>query len=106
MPALLRLRNLHEILGVSLRSGALRIYAPDPERLIATWQTNWPFPDLKLLGERWVEPEKAAVFTAYSQGSDAALKPSTRRRTEKPEHRTPNPERPADNEPSESRWLR
>src|SRR5881392_1127789 len=55
MPALVRLRNLPEILGVPLRSGALRIYAPDPERLIATWQTNWPFPDLKLIGERWVE---------------------------------------------------
>src|SRR2546421_9916772 len=79
MPALLRLRNLPEILGVSLRSGALRIYAPDPERLIATWQTNWPFPDLKLLGERWVEPDMEDVFTAYSQGYDAVLKPSTRR---------------------------
>ena len=36
MPALVRLRNLPGILGVSLRSGALRIYAPDPERLIST----------------------------------------------------------------------
>jgi ABC-2 type transport system ATP-binding protein len=79
MPALVRLRNLPEILGVSLRSGALRIYAPDPERLIATWQTNWPFPDLKLLGERWVEPDMEDVFTAYSQGYDAVLKPSTQR---------------------------
>src|SRR6266513_2710369 len=74
MPALLRLRNLPEILGVSLRSGALRIYAPDPERLIAIWQTNWPFPDLKLIGERWVEPDMEDVFTAYSQGYDAVLK--------------------------------
>jgi len=77
MPALVRLRNLPEILGVSLRSGALRIYAPDPERLIAIWQTNWPFPDLKLIGERWVEPDMEDVFTAYSQGYDAVLKPST-----------------------------
>src|SRR5256714_11217306 len=73
MPALVRLRNLAGILGVSLRSGALRIYAPDPERLISTWQTNWPFPDLKLLGERWVEPDMEAVFTAYSQRYDALL---------------------------------
>src|SRR5438270_2480829 len=76
MPALVRLRNLPGILGVSLRSGALRIYAPDPERLMATWQTNWPFPDLKLLGERWVEPDMEDVFTAYSQGYDAVLKSS------------------------------
>jgi hypothetical protein len=73
MPALVRLRNLPGILGVSLRSGALRIYAPDPERLISTWQTNWPFPDLKLLGKRWVEPDMEDVFTAYSQRYDALL---------------------------------
>src|ERR1700719_4313637 len=36
MPALVQLRNLPGILGVSLRSGALRIYAPDPEGLIST----------------------------------------------------------------------
>src|SRR6195256_5871264 len=74
MPALVRLRNLPGILGVSLRSGALRIYSPDPERLISTWQTNWPFPDLKLLGQRWVEPDMEDVFTAYSQRYDALLK--------------------------------
>jgi ABC-2 type transport system ATP-binding protein len=77
MPALVRLRNLPDILGVSLRSGALRIYAPDPQRLITTWQTNWPFPDLKLLGQRWVEPDMEDVFTAYSQGYDAVLKEET-----------------------------
>jgi len=73
MPALVRLRNLPGILGVSLRSGALRIYARDPERLISTWQANWPFPDLKLLGKRWVEPDMEDVFTAYSQRYDALL---------------------------------
>jgi hypothetical protein len=74
MPALVQLRNVPGILGVSLRSGALRIYAPDPEALLQTWQRNWPFPDLKLLGERWVEPDMEDVFTAYSQGYDAVLK--------------------------------
>lgn len=73
MPALVRLRSLPEILGVSLRSGALRIYAPDPEKLVTNWKTNWPFPDLQLLGERWVEPDMEDVFTAYSQGYDAVL---------------------------------
>ena len=77
MPALVQLRNLPEILGVSLRSGALRIYAPDPQQLITTWQANWPFPDLKLLGQRWVEPDMEDVFTAYSQGYDAVLKEDT-----------------------------
>src|SRR5713226_2450082 len=36
MPALVRLRNLPEVLGVSLRSGGLRIYAPAPEKLLAS----------------------------------------------------------------------
>src|SRR5216110_848261 len=35
MPALVRLRALPELLGVSLRSGALRLYAPEPEKLVA-----------------------------------------------------------------------
>src|SRR3989442_6403844 len=53
MPALVRLRSLPELLGVSLRSGSLRLYAPDPEKLMENWRANWPFPDLQLLGERW-----------------------------------------------------
>src|SRR6266481_4057520 len=76
MPALVRLRSLPEILGISLRSGALRVYAPDPEKLMTNWKTSWPFADLKLLGERWVEPDMEDVFTAYSQGYDAVLKRS------------------------------
>jgi hypothetical protein len=54
----------------------LRIYAPDPEKLMTNWKTSWPFADLKLLGERWVEPDMEDVFTAYSQGYDAVLKRS------------------------------
>jgi ABC-2 type transport system ATP-binding protein len=77
MPALVRLRSLPELLGVSLRSGSLRLYAPDPEKLIESWRANWPFPDLRLLGERWVEPDMEDVFTAYSQGYDAVLKRPT-----------------------------
>lgn len=76
MPALVRLRSLPEILGVSLRSGALRVYAADPEKLMTNWKTSWPFADLRLLGERWVEPDMEDVFTAYSQGYDAVLKKS------------------------------
>src|SRR5246500_65089 len=48
MPALVRLRILPGILGVSLRSGALRIYSPKAEELAASWRESWPFPDLKL----------------------------------------------------------
>jgi ABC-2 type transport system ATP-binding protein len=77
MPAFVRLRNVPEILGVSLRSGALRIYAPDSEKLMANWRTNWPYSDLRLLGWRWAEPDMEDVFTAYSQGYDAVLKGST-----------------------------
>jgi ABC-2 type transport system ATP-binding protein len=77
MPALVRLRNAPGVLGVSLRSGSLRLYASDPEKLIENWRQKWPFPDLKLLGERRVEPDMEDVFTAYSQGYDAVLKKST-----------------------------
>jgi ABC-2 type transport system ATP-binding protein len=77
MPALVQLRDVPEILGVSLRSGALRIYALDSEKLLANWRESWPFPDLKLRGERWVEPDMEDVFTAYSQRYDALLARST-----------------------------
>jgi hypothetical protein len=76
MPALVRLRDVPELLGVSLRSGSLRLYAAEPENLIARWRAAWPFPDLHLLGERWVEPDMEDVFTAYSQGYDDVLKKS------------------------------
>src|SRR3989440_6619073 len=76
MPALMRLRDRPELLGVSLRSGSLRLYAQEPEKLMARWRENWPFADLRLLGERWVEPDMEDVFTAYSQGYDGVLKKS------------------------------
>ena len=75
MPALVRLREHPHILGVSLRSGSLRLYAADPEKLAAEWERAWPFDDLKWGGPRWVEPDMEDVFTAYSQGYDALLKP-------------------------------
>jgi ABC-2 type transport system ATP-binding protein len=77
MPALVQLRDMPELLGVSLRSGSLRLYAPEAEQLIARWRENWPFPDIRLLGERWVQPDMEDVFTAYSQGYDGVLKRST-----------------------------
>ena len=63
-------------LAVSLRRAAdqrgmlvgLRVYAPDAEDLLAGWQRHWPFPEIKLLGHRWAEPDMEDVFTAYSQG--------------------------------------
>jgi len=76
MPALVRLREMPELLGVSLRSGSLRLYTPEAEQLIARWRENWPFPDLRLLGDRWVQPDMEDVFTAYSQGYDGVLKRS------------------------------
>lgn len=74
MATLVRLRDTPGILGVALRSGRLRLYAPEPERLSEAWRSQWPFPDLKLLGERWVEPDMEDVFTAYSQGYVSLLK--------------------------------
>ncbi len=75
MPALVRLREEPDVLGVSLRSGQLRIYAAEPERLLARWRERWPYPDLAWKGERWVDADMEDVFTAYSQGYSAVLKP-------------------------------
>jgi ABC-2 type transport system ATP-binding protein len=76
MEALVRLREVPGVLGVSLRSGSLRLYTADPEKLVADWEKQWPFPDLRWVGHRWVEPDMEDVFTAYSQGYDAVLKPA------------------------------
>ena len=73
MDALVRLRETSGILGVSLRSGSLRIYAPDAEKLLAEWQCRWPYSDIQLLAHRWAEPDMEDVFTAYSQGYSAML---------------------------------
>jgi ABC-2 type transport system ATP-binding protein len=73
IPALVRLREAPGVLGVSLRSGSLRIYAPEAEKLLAEWQRSWPFSDINLLAHRWAEPDMEDVFTAYSQGYDAML---------------------------------
>ncbi len=73
MEALVRLREAPGVLGVSLRSGSLRIYASDAEALLAEWQRNWPFDGIQLLAHRWAEPDMEDVFTAYSQGYEAML---------------------------------
>jgi ABC-2 type transport system ATP-binding protein len=77
MPALVRLREDPDVLGVSLRSGSLRLFAAEPAKLLARWKQHWPYPDIKCCGERWVEPDMEDVFTAYSQGYTALLKPLT-----------------------------
>jgi ABC-2 type transport system ATP-binding protein len=75
MPALVQLREVPGILGVSLRSGSLRLYAANAEKLVDDWRGKWPFKDLEWRGHRWAEPDMEDVFTAYSQGYDALLKP-------------------------------
>lgn len=75
MGALVQLRDEPGVLGVSLRSGRLRVYSADPERLVTRWKTQWPFPDLQFKGEKWVEPDMEDVFTVYSQGYDTMINP-------------------------------
>jgi ABC-type multidrug transport system ATPase subunit len=74
MPALVRFRDEPDVLGVSLRSGSLRFFAADPEKLVARWRAAWPFPEIHWIGERWVEPDMEDVFTAYSQGFTSILR--------------------------------
>jgi hypothetical protein len=73
MEAFVRLREIPEILGVSVRSGSLRLYVAEPEKLVEKWKKNWPFPELRWVNHRWAEPDMEDVFTAYSQGYDAVL---------------------------------
>ncbi|HMJ05580.1 MAG TPA: ABC transporter ATP-binding protein [Chthoniobacterales bacterium] len=75
MDGLVRFRDEPDVLGVSLRSGSLRLYAAQPETLLARWREAWPFPEITWKGERWVEPDMEDVFTAYSQGYGALLEP-------------------------------
>jgi ABC-2 type transport system ATP-binding protein len=74
MEAFVRLREVPEILGVSVRSGSLRLYMAEPEKLVEQWKKSWPFPELSWVDYRWVEPDMEDVFTAYSQRYDALLK--------------------------------
>ena len=74
MPALVQLRAAPGILDATLRSGRIRIYAVNPESLLAQWQTTWPWPDLKWVGHRWADPDMEDVFKAYSQGYTDLLK--------------------------------
>ena len=68
MPALVQLRGEPGVLDATLRSGRVRIYAADPESLLARWQKNWPWPDLKWIAHHWSDPDMEDVFKAYSQG--------------------------------------
>ncbi|MFN2477347.1 MAG: ABC transporter ATP-binding protein [Chthoniobacterales bacterium] len=77
MPALVRLREERDVLGVSLRSGSLRLYVADPEKLVARWRERWPFDGITWNGDRLVEPDMEDVFTAYSEGYTTMLKPLT-----------------------------
>ncbi len=67
MPGLVALRGAPGVLGVALRSGRVRVYARNPNALLAEWTERWPFKQ-RLAGYRWVDPDMEDVFTAYSQG--------------------------------------
>jgi len=73
MEGLVRLRNVPGILGVALRSGRVRIYSAESERLVAEWQKAWPFEGLTWLGHSWAVPDMEDVFKAYSQGYSEIL---------------------------------
>ncbi len=77
MPALLALNATPGVLGASLRSGWIRLYASDPRQLLAGWQAAWPFSGLRLIDHRWTDPDLEDVFRAYSQGFEALLRQET-----------------------------
>jgi ABC-2 type transport system ATP-binding protein len=68
MPALARIRAEPGVLGVSLRSGMVRLYAARPEALFQRWLDHWPFPGIEYQGHTWDAPDMEDVFKAYSQG--------------------------------------
>ncbi len=75
MPSLAQLRNTPGILGVSLRGGKARIYAAEPEALLAQWRKDWPFAEIQYLGHDWAEADMEDVFKAYSQNYHEILGP-------------------------------
>lgn len=76
MEGLVRLRNTPGILGVALRSGRIRVYSGESERLVAEWQQRWPFEGLQWVGHSWAVPDMEDVFKAYSQGYTEILEPA------------------------------
>ena len=73
MKGLVSIREAEDVLGVALRSGRIRIYSAHAARLLASWQSRWPFADLTWFGYAWVDPDMEDVFKAYSQGYDEIL---------------------------------
>ena len=73
MEGLAQMRSVPGILGVALRSGRIRIYSAESERLVAEWTKQWPFAGLTWLGHSWAAPDMEDVFKAYSQGYAAIL---------------------------------
>jgi ABC-2 type transport system ATP-binding protein len=67
MPALVLLRSDPGVLDTTLRSGLVRIYSANPEKLLAQWQKEWPWPGLAWISHRWADPDMEDVFKAYSQ---------------------------------------
>lgn len=73
MPALLKLRKIPEVWGTALRSGKVRIYTAEPQKLLEKWKISWPFPELKLINSCWVKPDMEDIFTSYSQGYNGMI---------------------------------
>ena len=69
-------RAVPGILGVALRSGRIRIYSADSERLVAEWQRAVALPRSRWLGHDWATPDMEDVFKAYSQGYTEILEPA------------------------------
>ncbi|XHR30371.1 MAG: ABC transporter ATP-binding protein [Chthoniobacteraceae bacterium] len=73
MPALALIRAEPDVLGVSVRSGMVRLYAAHPEALFQRWLEHWPFPEIEYQGHTWDAPDMEDVFKAYSQGYHGIL---------------------------------
>jgi len=73
MTALVHLRAWPGVLDASLRSGRVRLYAAEPEKLSAEWTKKWPWPELHWIGSRWADPDMEDVFKAYSEGYEEIL---------------------------------
>lgn len=76
MEALVRIREVPGVLGTALRSGRIRIYSAHAAELLASWQQEWPFAGLTLVGHSWAAADMEDVFKACSQGYDEILEPA------------------------------
>jgi hypothetical protein len=68
IPAQASLRELPGVFGTRLKSGKIRLFAREPDLLVTSLRSCWPFPALRWCGYDFGAPDMDDVFEAYRSG--------------------------------------